>query len=412
MSVGTTTIIRRALSDLDEETLIQLKSVAERRDYPPKTKLCHQGEIEHTFYVIVEGNVAVSQKLENGSERLLSILRNNDYFGEMSLVDDSPRIADAVTITDTTVLEVTEASFDRFVKQSPALAQLITKKILSTARTRDQLNIKELQIKNKELEQAYHDLKEAQAKLIEQERIQRELELAADMQKSLLPESLPQFDNYHFEAYLKPARDVGGDFYDVIDLENEHVGVLIADVADKGIHAALFMAVVRTLFVIESKRSLSPAEVALRVHHALFGVTTTDSFVTVFYGVVHRPTGRLSYVRASHDRPILAKRDGTLTELPGNGRFLGMLEDLQLEEYEIMLESGDRLIMYSDGVTDAENENKQNYGIERLKKTIAFKSNATADEVVKLIRQDVRHWMGSAAPIDDFTLLVMEALEL
>lgn len=410
MSTGTTTIIRRAFSDLDEETLQQLKTVATRKQYPPKTTLCHQGATEHTFYVVVKGNVAISQELEDGSERLLGIIRDNEYFGEMSLVDDSPRIANCVTITDTTVLEVTEASFDRFVRQSPSLAQLITKKILSTARLRDQLNIKELQSKNEELEKAYFDLKEAQAKIIEQERLRRELELAADMQRSLLPEALPQVPNYRFEAYLRPAQDVGGDFYDVIELDEEHVGLLIADVADKGIHAALLMAVIRTLFVMESQRSISPAEVALAVHKALFEVTTTDSFVTVFYGVLHLHSGKLSYIRASHDRPLLVKADQSVTELTGNGRFLGMIKALELEEYELFLEPGDRLIMYSDGVTDAENEIKQNYGIDRLKKAVCYKANATAKDIVDIVRQDVQNWMGTAAPFDDFTLLVTEVL--
>lgn len=410
MSSGNTTIIRRAFADLDEKTLLELKSVATRKTYPPNTILCQQGEIEHTFYVIVDGNVAIAEQMEDGSERLLGIIRDNSYFGEMSLVDDAPRIATCTTVTETTVLEVTEKAFDRFVQESPAMAQLITKNILHTARTRDQLNIEALQNKNAELEQAYLDLQAAQAQLIEQERIQRELELAADMQRTLLPESLPVYPDVCFEAYLQPAQDVGGDFYDVIELDEDHVGILIADVADKGIHAALFMAVVKTLFVMESQRSFLPAEVAMRVHQSLFEVTTTDSFVTVFYGVFHRPSRKLTYVRASHDRPLHIKRNGEVSELPGNGRFLGMLEELTLDQFEVTLAPGDRLVMYSDGVIDAENEIRQNYGLERLKTAVAYKENATAGELVKTILKDVEEWMGAADPFDDFTLLVTEVL--
>lgn len=411
-NIGTTTVIRKTFEGLEEETLKALRTFAQRRNYPPKTKLCHQGQIEHTFYVIVEGHLAVSQTLEGGEERLLEVLGPNCYFGEMGLLDDTPRMADVITMTPATVLEVTEEVFDRFVEESPALANHILRRILSTSRRNDKRNINALQEKNAALQRAYEDLQAAQEKLIEKKRLERELELAADVQRSLLPGRLPQFSDYGFAAYLQPARQVGGDFYDVLAIDDEHVGVLIADVADKGFHAALFMAVSRTLFRQAGQQLLSPAAVALAVHEGMLDVATTDdTFVTAFYGVLHRPSGRFTYVRAAQDRPLLYRPGSGVQALPGDGRFLGMMPNLQLEEHVITLRPGDRLVLYSDGVTDAVNLVEAHYGKERLAATVSDGGDRSAPQLVQHIANDVATFCAEAAPFDDLTLLVVEVKE-
>jgi phosphoserine phosphatase RsbU/P len=411
MSIGTTSVIRKTFSGLDQETVDALRLVATRQTYPPKTTLCHQGKVEHTFYLIVSGHVAVSQQREDGHERLLDVLGPNIYFGEMGLIDDAPRVADCITMTETVVLEVTEEVFDQFIEENPVIAYAILRRILSNARHVDQLNIDELSAKNAALEKAYADLKDAQDKLIEQERLEHELQLAATVQRSLLPGALPQFADYKFASYLEPARRVGGDFYDVVELDEEHIGILIADVADKGFHAALFMAVTRTLFLQEGKRSLSPAAVATAVHDGMLEVATTDdTFLTAFYGVINRSTGKLNYVRAAQDRPLLARPGQPIQSLIGNGRFLGMMPNLQLEEYEIQLQSGDRLVMFSDGVIDAVNPNDERYGNERLETAVNQGVYLSAEKLVEHIIADIDHFQLDADPFDDLTLLVLEVI--
>jgi serine phosphatase RsbU (regulator of sigma subunit) len=409
MDAGTTAVIRQALTGLDEDTLQLLRQVAKRVEYPPNTTLCHQGEVEHVFYVVVKGNVAVVRVLDSGEERILNMVGRNGYFGEMGLIDDSPRAANCVTLTPTTVLEVTEEAFDGFVKNSPPLANLLLQRILSNARNLDRMYIEDLQKKNEALEQAYTHLKAAQVRLVEQERLERELELAAQVQRNLLRQELPQFPDYNFAAYLQPARQVGGDFYDVLEIDGEHVGVLIADVADKGFHAALFMAVTRTLFLQEGRHSLSPGEVALAVHRGMFDVANSDEvFLTAFYGVLHRPTGRLTYIRAAHERPFLLRPGREVMALPGGGRFLGMMPDLSLVEETIELLPGDRLVMFSDGVPDAVNEADQGYTNQQLAAAIAACGPKPAAEMVAYLVKDVAQWQGNAAPFDDLTLLVLE----
>ncbi len=407
-----TMMLKSIFGGVDKESLDALRSVARKVTYPTQTILTKQGEIEHTLYIVLDGRVAVTQELENGQQRLLGLVNPGKSFGEMSLIDDTPRMATCTTMGETTVLEVDEDVFDKVVMSNPAVAYAMLRKILESSRRIDKMAIEELNEKNSSLQEAYDDLKAAQAKLVEKERLERELELAADMQRSLLPVDLPSFPRYNFAAYLEPARHVGGDFYDVDVLDGEHVGLVLADVADKGFHAALFMAVTRTLFLQEGKHSLSPRDVALAVHQGMLDVSATDDmFVTAFYGVLHQPSGQLTYVRAAQERPLLYRPGEGVIGLPANGRFLGMFEFLNLEEDIVELRSGDRLIVFSDGVPDMVNLKQERYGYERLHEVIMSNGHLSAQEMLHAITTDLDTFSQDAEPFDDVTILVLEVCE-
>lgn len=409
MGTGTTSIFRSIFKGLDERALDTLRELAELRTYPPETVLCHQGKVEHTFYVIVEGMVAISQVLEDGQERMLSILRPRQYFGELGLLDDTPRMANCVTITTTTVLEITEEVFQTVLESSPAVAYSLMRHVVDMLRNTDKLAIADLTDKNQELQLAYEELKAAQADLVEKERLERELEIAANVQRTLLPTKLPELDDYRFAAFLSPARQVGGDFYDAMVLDDEHVAVLLADVADKSVQAALFMAVTRTLFMVESRRAISPARVAAEVHRGVMDVApSADIFVTAFYGVLHRRSGRLTYVSAGHERPILIRANGKVDQLAGNGRFLGMLDPLELAEFSIELRPGDRIVVFSDGVPDAVGEAGEQYGYGRMLEYLALNKALPVKFLADGLASDVAAWRGSAPAFDDLTLLILE----
>jgi phosphoserine phosphatase RsbU/P len=408
---GSTSIIHKTFGgNLDQTAIDTLRHVAQRHSYPSGTILCQQGEIEHTFYILVEGNVVAQQLLPDGQERLLAIMQAGDYFGEMGLIDDTPRMASCIAITPVTVLEVTEAVFDRLIQENPSVAYAMTRNILTSVRNLDRLTIEELREKNEALQQAYTDLEAAQARLVKQKRLEKELELAAVVQNNLLPDVLPDYDNFGFAAYLAPAREVGGDLYDVVEIDDDHVGILIADVADKGFHSALFMAVTRTLFRQEARHSLSPAAVAMAVHEGMLDIATTDDiFVTAVYGVLHRPSGQFTYVRAGHERPLLARPHQPIQALPGGNRFLGMITGLHLDEYSVQLQPGDRLLLFSDGATDAVNPDGEPYDQFRLDDILAANVTATASDLISAIVQDVKQWCQNAPPFDDLTLLAIEA---
>ncbi len=403
--------IRQAFKDISEDELAALCSVAAPRTYPQGQVLVHEGEIEHVFYIVASGQVAITHRLGPAQERLIAVRHPGEYFGEMALIENKPRSASATTLTEASVLEITEEVFNDFLSKSPGMALSMIRHITANLRTADQAAIKDLSLKNAELAKAYDELKEAQADIVAKERMERELEIAGEVQRNLLPTQFPTTAGYTYAARNSPARHVGGDFYDVIKVDSEHVGLLLADVSDKGVHAALIMAVTRTLFVANARRSVSPAEVALAVHNGLLEVAENDDmFVTVFYGVLHLTSGELCYVRAGQDKPLLYRAAGGAPEtLDAEGRFLGMLPGLTLEERRVKVNPGDLLVAYSDGVPDAVNTATESYGVERLSALLDRQRHATADEVCSAILDDVFAFRGPAPAFDDITVLVTRA---
>jgi sigma-B regulation protein RsbU (phosphoserine phosphatase) len=311
------------------------------------------------------------------------------------------------TVTDVDVLEIDEATFKQVLRNSPELALQLLHNSLTELRNNMQRQIGDLRQKNTELRQAYAELQAAEAELVRNERMQRDLELAAQVQRGLLPKELPRQKGVSFAARARPAREIGGDFYDAFQLDDQHVGLLIADVSDKSIHAAIFMAIARALFHTEVRRTLSPREVVSAVHHLLLEVSSEDNqFVTAFYGVLHLGTRHMTYVRAGHDRPLLLHCDGTLDVLPGAGRFIGMLDDVEVEECTIELQRGDQLIMISDGVVDAHNAADERYGSDRLAEAVKACPGIGAESICTAIMDSVLAFQGSAPQFDDITLLV------
>jgi sigma-B regulation protein RsbU (phosphoserine phosphatase) len=404
---STTQALRAVFHRLSSVDINALRQVSHLKSYPANTVLIHEGQSEHTFYVVNAGTVKITQRISDDEERLLAIRGPGEFFGEMAVVDNSPRSASVTTATDVQVVEITQDVFDEVLSRSPELAITLLRHVMQSLRSTMQQQIVELQAKNRALEQAYHKLQAAQAELVATERVKRDLEVAAHLQRSILPDQLPQPIGYHFAARAKPAREIGGDFYDVFRLDDQHLGILIADVSDKSIHAAIFMAVSRTLFMTEARRSLSPRQVVETVNDLLLEVSSSDDmFVTAFYGVLHLDDRQLTYVRAGQDKPLLQHADGTHEVLDGLGRFIGMLPALIVEERTIDLQSGDRLILYSDGITDAINEAEQDYGVPRLQKTIWQHRADSVEQLADAIFNDVESFEGDAPQFDDITLLV------
>ena len=206
----------------------------------------------------------------------------------------------------------------------------------------------------------------------------------------------------------EPAqREVGGDYFDAIRLDDRRIALVLADVADKSVQAALYMAVLRTLFVAESKRGLSPRETMLAVHRGFFDAARHGAtFATAFYGVLDLGDGSLRYVRAGHELPIVVRAAGGMDALDADGRFIGMVEDLDLEERRTTLEPGDVLLVYSDGVPDAVDLDYASYGMDRFRHVAQRHARASAAGLCDRVFEDVRRYRGNAPAQDDITLLV------
>jgi len=409
---GHTAIIRQAFGGLDQQAIDTLRRVAVRKTYPRGTALCREGEPADRLYVIVSGRVVVTHKVEGADEDfVLGFLGPGQYFGEIAVISEEPRAATATTIVDTDVLEVTKEEFEQVFANSPALARHLVNTLIRMIRETDQRAIENLERRAEELSRAYRELEAAQADRVAKAALEAQLEVAAKAQHSMLPTYLPQVEGFEFAAAFEPARQVGGDFYDVHLMENGHVGILLADVSDKGAHAALFMAVARTLFWTEEHHHREPVAVMQAVHRGLVEVSTYEMFVTAVYGVLEPQTRLFRYVRAGHDELLLVHRDGSSQFLGGRGRFLGLWSDGQpsFEEQQVALETGDCLVIYSDGVTDMRNPSGEAFGRERLAHFVRGIRTYDAERIARSIHRSVRRHRGDAEAFDDFTLLVIRA---
>lgn len=258
------------------------------------------------------------------------------------------------------------------------------------------------------LRQKIELLETAQKQIVQKERLERELELARTVQQNMLPHQFPLVAGVQFYARNEPARQVGGDFYDVFLLDVNRIGLVIADVSDKGMPAALFMALTRSLVRAEAQREPSPERVLRRVHQLLLDVAEPTQFVTLFYGVLDTASRLLTFVRAGHDYPLVVRRGEVIT-LRGVGTMLGLLTESEiiLNEQALSLKCGDRLVLYTDGITDALNEREEHFGRGRLEEVAAANLGASIEHMGDAIFDAVVDHQGDAEPFDDMTLLIV-----
>jgi sigma-B regulation protein RsbU (phosphoserine phosphatase) len=245
---------------------------------------------------------------------------------------------------------------------------------------------------------------------VEKGRLQRELEMAHDIQQELLPSAFPVLPGYELATYWDSAREVAGDFYDCFLVEDgQRMGVVIADVSGKGAPAALFMAVARSLIRGSAMAADSPEAMLRQVNHLITAdAGSSGMFVTVYYSLF-KAGGHMLGVNAGHNQPLLwHAKDGSLEWLPKGGRALGWFEDLPIDAYQCQLEPGDMVIFYTDGLTEAEQVNHTAYGEDRLAEIVhQYASQTTAQGMIDAIIKSVQEFVGEAPPFDDRTIVVV-----
>jgi sigma-B regulation protein RsbU (phosphoserine phosphatase) len=243
---------------------------------------------------------------------------------------------------------------------------------------------------------------------VEKGRMERELQMAREVQASLLPPETPQVPGWEFAAHWQPAREVAGDYYDFVALGGGRLSLVIADVSDKGMPAALFMALTRSIVRACAGRTPSPADGIAYANRLLCADSTGGMFVTLFYGLLDPAAGTLTYVNAGHDPPLLYRSDpDELSELGPTGMVLGVLEDARFEQGQVELQSGDFLLLYTDGVTDATNAQGQEFGRQRLQRVVRQKRRAPVAEMVSALEQAVQGFVGASLAFDDITIVGM-----
>jgi sigma-B regulation protein RsbU (phosphoserine phosphatase) len=242
---------------------------------------------------------------------------------------------------------------------------------------------------------------------VEKERLERELELAREIQQGFLPDCFPRLPGFECAARSVPARHVGGDFYDAFLLDEARVALVVADVSDKGVPAALFMALTRSLIRAEALRDPDPTQVVQHVHELLLEMNRAGLFVTLFYGVMDTAQRKLHYVRAGHDEPLhCSPASSTCCFLKSQGMLLGLVDPVHLEAVRLDLQPGDLLVLYTDGVTDATSPAGEFFGRERLEQTIREAGDRSAQEVCDLLFERIATFQAGAAQYDDTAVLI------
>ncbi|MGB9593841.1 MAG: SpoIIE family protein phosphatase, partial [Anaerolineae bacterium] len=245
--------------------------------------------------------------------------------------------------------------------------------------------------------------------MAERQRLEQELEVARSIQKSFLPRSCPLLPGWEVAALWRSARRVGGDFYDIILFDERHVGFVVADVSDKGVPAALYMALSKTIIRASALEARSPADALRRANDLLVADSSSGMFVTVFYGVLDVRDGVFTYANAGHNPPLLVRADNdALEHLTADGIVLGVMEDVDLEEKQVRLNVGDVLLMYTDGLTDAINDREEEFGTDRLARCLVEARDQTAEALIQFIDREVAAHVGGQPQFDDYTLVALK----
>jgi predicted ester cyclase len=241
------------------------------------------------------------------------------------------------------------------------------------------------------------------------ERIEQELRIARLIQQTLLPKTLPQLPGYDVAAYYQPAREVGGDFYDFLELEDGRLGLVVGDVSGKGIPAALVMATTRTMLRAVARRLFSPGEVLRRINDELFMDIPPNMFITCLYAILEPESGQLMYANAGHDLPYrrgVGSSEG-VEELRATGMPLGLMPGMRYEGKEIILGEGESVLFYSDGLVEAHDPGREMFGFPRLRGLVAEQDDERS--LVEFLMKELYSFTGEGwEQEDDITLLTLE----
>ena len=275
---------------------------------------------------------------------------------------------------------------------------------------------------NDEIGDLYHEIQSMQTRIVdytenitritaEKERVSTELNLAAQIQLSALPGVFPAFpDHTEFDIYagMDTAKEVGGDFYDFFLVDDDHLGMVMADVSGKGVPAALFMMASKIIISNNAMMGKSPSQVLRDTNTALCANGQTDMFVTVWIGILELSTGKLTAANGGHEYPVLKKGDWFEVYRDVHGFLVGGMPGMQYRDYEIRLQPGDKLFIYTDGLPEAQDAERKMFSLERLVETLNLNREESPEDLLKAVRTAVDAFAGNAEQFDDLTMLCLE----
>ncbi len=387
----------------------QLATTLQARHLPEQTIVLREGCADDHFYVLLDGQVEIIKALDTADERVLGTYEATCLLGEMSLFSrDGCHTASVRALTPVKLLQMTRDDLNALLHRQPRLAYDLVRLLSNRLQESESLTIIDLREKNRQLTVAYRELQAAQAQIVEKERLERELEIARQIQVSVLPPAMPQPPGFETGARIVPARAVGGDFYDVIPLGGQRLGIVVGDVCDKGVPAALFMMRTYSLLRAKAGRSNSPAQVLREVNKHLVSRNPSGMFVTLLYGILDVSTGRFVYARAGHPCPIVLDGSSQPVAIPvAAGQPLGMWDLPKLDEQAVVIARGGMVVLFSDGLSETLEDQAEERRLERLCSRLAGRPDATAQRVCDWLWQEVVA-CSSAQQRDDFVAVVFK----
>lgn len=255
-------------------------------------------------------------------------------------------------------------------------------------------------------------IKSTQVEHSQLESIQSDLAVATEIQQAILPRVFPPFPEIgtlDIYASMHAAKEVGGDFYDFFRIDQDRIGFIIADVSGKGVPAALFMAV-SNMLVRSIAQTASSSNACINEVNKLLCKTSVDSmFVTLFYGIINHKTGAIDYTNAGHNPPYIIHKDGEVESLPYSQNFIvGVFDDFEYKNDSCLLEEGDALVMYTDGITEAFNIEKEQFGEARFEDTLSELAYENSESMIAEIHNDLHEFVGDAPQSDDITVMIIK----
>ncbi|MBM4430898.1 MAG: cyclic nucleotide-binding domain-containing protein [Chloroflexi bacterium] len=399
-----------AVASLPRQELENLCSKLWREQFAASTLLLREGEAGQRLYLLVDGQVEVIKALGTDGERLLGVRGPRSFIGEMSLFSrEGVHTASVRARTEISVIAMTRSEMAALLSRQPALAYDVMRTMSQRLDESENLTIRELLEKNRELTRAYEELRAAQAQLLEKERLEAELQVARSIQRSFLPRRAPRLPGYDLGMLIQPVSSVGGDLCDFFRLKGDRLGIAIGDVSGHGVGSALFMALAFSLLRGEASRGAPPDRVLRSVNRQLLAISDSGMFVTLLYGILNGLSREFSYARAGHPPPLVLDARGEPINPPVTmGQPLGLFHDLLLDVQTVTIPPGGRLILVTDGVTEASNADGHLFGQSRLHDTLRQTQGASAQRLCQAAYDDVRSFCGAEAPEDDILLVAVQ----
>jgi len=384
------------LANLDGPTLGQLAGLTDLLEVPAATTLFEKGDTGTTMYFVLQGSV----KLHHG-DVVVGRLDAGEVFGEVAALSGEKRTASVTTETDARLLVLEQRSIYSVLDAQPGGARSMIEALCA----------RERKIIDEKLE-----------RVVASHVLERELEIGQRIQQYFLPEVIPQIEGWSMHGSLRPARKVAGDFFDFFVIPgSQQLGIVIGDVCDKGVGAALFMTLFRSLLRSGMLARSASGSVGVRedpaalLRHVLGSTNdyvalthgASSMFASVFLGLLDPATGRLHYINAGHEPPVVATRNGIRAELGTTGPVIGLFPQLEHQVRSVQLQPGEALFGYTDGATDAQNEAGLQFSEERLLAE-ACRALAGATNPLDKLFASVEAFAGDAEQFDDVTMICIQ----